>query len=250
MLEKKEYRKRYYETNKEKEIKRGKQWYKDNLIKCKENTRRYYEKNCEKLKKYSRQWHINNIEKAKEYQKQNQERRTERQRQWRKNNPERIKQYQKNSSEYHIQWEKDNPEKVKQYRNNQKENRKLWKNIRYKTDLKFNLNHKISGAILKSLKRDKNGNYWESLVGYTLNDLKERLKNTIPKGYNWNDCICGKLHIDHIVPKSAFNYTKPEHIDFKKCWALKNLRLLPAKENLEKGNKLEESFQHSLILTI
>ena len=97
-----------------------------------------------------------------------------------------------------------------------------------------------------SLKGNKAGRHWETLVGYTVKDLMRRLKKTMPKGYNWNDYLEGKLHIDHKIPKSVFNFTKPEHIDFKRCWALKNLQLLSAKENLRKNNHLSKPFQPAL----
>ena len=117
---------------------------------------------------------------------------------------------------------------------------------RLREDLKYNLNHKISYMIWKSLKCNKAGRKWESLVGYNLKDLMRRLKRTMPKGYIWQDFLRGKLHIDHKIPKKAFNFTKPEHADFKKCWALKNLRLLPARENIKKGSKLYKPFQPAL----
>ena len=115
---------------------------------------------------------------------------------------------------------------------------------RLKTDLKYNLRMKISKAINESLrygkriKSNKNGRHWEDLVGYKLKDLIIRLVSTMPKGYNWEDVKKGELHIDHIIPISAFNFTQPEHIDFKRCWALENLRLLPKKDNLIKNAKL------------
>ena len=96
----------------------------------------------------------------------------------------------------------------------------------------------------------KSGKHWEDIVGYTVEDLEKRLRKTMPKEYTWKDFKNGELHIDHIIPISAFNYTKSEHIDFKRCWALKNLRLLPAKENLIKHNKLIKSFQPSLKISI
>ena len=43
-----------------------------------------------------------------------------------------------------------------------------------------------------------------------------------------------------------FNFTKPEHPDFERCWALKNLRLLTAKENNIKRAKLAKPFQPAL----
>jgi len=103
-------------------------------------------------------------------------------------------------------------------------------------------------AIWLSLKGNKAGKHWENLVGYTLKDLVKHLKKTMPKGYNWKDVLNGKLHIDHIIPKSVFNFTKPRHIDFQNCWALSNLQLLPARENMLKHDKLTKPFQPALML--
>jgi len=115
--------------------------------------------------------------------------------------------------------------------------------------LKYQLNKRMRIHILHSLKRGiKNKQHWEYLVGYTTKDLIKRLQKTMPEDYTWQDFMQGKLHIDHIIPINAFNFDKPEHIDFKRCWALSNLQLLPAKENLKKSNKLLRPFQPSLAL--
>lgn len=124
-------------------------------------------------------------------------------------------------------------------------------NKKYKTDLKHQLNHKMKVAIYISLKRSsKKSRHWEDLVGYTLKKLEKRLQETMPKSYDWQDFMEGKLHVDHIIPISAFNFTKPEHLDFKRCWSLDNLRLLPAEENRIKWSKLKKPFQPALQLTI
>ena len=100
------------------------------------------------------------------------------------------------------------------------------------------------------LRYGKGGRSWLSLVDYSVDQLKLRLKRTMPKGFTWEDFLGGRLHIDHIIPISAFNFTKPEHIDFKRCWALDNLQLLPKKENLVKSNKIDKPFQPSLLLAV
>ena len=156
-------------------------------------------------------------------------------RQYCKDNKEKI-------DEYSRQWKKNNPGYYKKYY----ESRNYYLRKRNKIDLKYNLNHRMGSAILKALKSNKNGRHWENLVGYTLNDLIKRLKQTMPEGYNWNDFLKGRLHIDHIMPKSVFNYNMPEHPDFKNCWALSNLQLLPAKDNIIKDVKLERPFQPAL----
>ena len=137
------------------------------------------------------------------------------------------------------QYCKNNYEKYRETQN------KCWRN-RYRTSLKHNLNYKMKRAINRSLKGNKNGKQWQDLVGYKTNDLIKRLKKTLPKEYTWQDYLEGKLHIDHIIPKSIFNYDNPTQIDFKNCWALSNLQLLPAKENRIKHNKLSKPFQPAL----
>lgn len=131
-------------------------------------------------------------------------------------------------------------------------NKEWWRRYiseRYKTDLKHQLSHKMKVAIYISLKRgNKKGRHWEDLVGYTLNKLERRLQKTMPEGYTWQDFMEGKLHIDHIIPISAFNFTESRHPDFKRCWVLDNLRLLPSKENHIKWGKLEKPFQPALKL--
>jgi len=178
-------------------------------------------KNKEKQKQYHKQWEVNNKEHRKEYMKK-----------------------------YNKQWKINNNEYYKQYYQENKEHRNEYKNKKHKTDLKFNLNHRISSAIRKSLKGNKAGKHWESLVGYTVKDLINHLKTTLPPHYTWQDYLEGKLHLDHIIPKSVFNFTKYTHIDFRNCWSLSNLQLLPAEENLIKGAKLYEPFQPSLKMAI
>ena len=108
----------------------------------------------------------------------------------------------------------------------------------------------MSRVIRRSLKGNKSGRQWESLVGYTLKDLIKHLKKSMPQGYDWNDYIKGALEVDHKIPISVFNYTKPEHQDFKRCWALSNLQLLLKEKNRTKKAKLYKPFQPALKLNI
>ena len=192
--------------------------------KAREATKRWREENKEKIK-----------ERRKKYVKENIEKVNINKRKWYKNNTEKIRAQQR-------LWRKNNPEKVREM------NRKKC-NRRRKADPKYNLNKKMSLLIRQTLKDGKNGRHWEVLVDYTLNNLIKHLKKTMPQSYSWKDFISGDLHIDHKIPISAFNFTKPEHADFKRCWALKNLQLLPAKENLIKSDKLERPFQPTLKLS-
>jgi len=182
-----------------------KQWYKDNIEKCRESNRRAYRKS-------------------------DPNKRCERGRIWYKNNLKRIR-------ELNHRWNEKNPEKRKAiYRKaNKKRN----------STPRGQLNRNMSSAILKALRGNKNGRPWESLVGYTISQLKTHLEKRFKDGMTWENY--GKWHLDHIIPITAFNFEKIEDIDFKRCWALKNLQPLWEKENISKSNKLKKPFQPSLI---
>jgi len=200
----------------------------------------YQKNNKEKIKEYKNKWYLENRErtlKQKEiYYKNNKKEMIEYHRKYCKSNSEKLKEYQRKY--------------MKEYRNIYKEKlnneRNKWVKKKNKINLKFNLNNRISSAVRHSLKGNKNGRSWEKLVGYTLKDLIKRLKKTMPRGYTWQDYLEGRLHIDHKIPISAHNYTKSEHTDFKRCWALSNLRLLSVRENLIKNSKLSKPFQPAL----
>lgn len=119
------------------------------------------------------------------------------------------------------------------------------KRRRMKNSLK--LNNRILSGIRFSLIEQKHGSRWESLVGYTTDQLKRHLERQFKDGMSWESFLKGEIHIDHIIPKSVFNFEKPEDDDFKRCWSLKNLQPLWAKDNIKKSNKLDKHFQPRLI---
>jgi len=53
--------------------------------------------------------------------------------------------------------------------------------------------------------------------------------------WNDNDSSTWTWQIDHIIPHFTFKYISIEDENFKKCWALENLRPLSAKQNLLDG---------------
>jgi hypothetical protein len=57
-----------------------------------------------------------------------------------------------------------------------------------------------------------------------------------------------KWQLDHIKPKSSFNYTSMEDQDFIECWSLKNLKPIQARLNALKSNKnLRSGIRHSFL---
>ena len=95
---------------------------------------------------------------------------------------------------------------------------------------KKKLIHNVSGAVLKCLGRDKNGNKWTKILGYDADNLLEHFGvEEIPEKY----------HIDHIIPISSFNFNGIDE-EFMKCWNIRNLRIIPFEENLSKKDKLDK----------
>ena len=156
------------------------------------------------------------------------------QKEYRQNNKgkdkERISQWQKEHRERrnasYLKWYTNNPEK--------------------RNTVRERLNHNVSSLMNFSLKGNKNGSHWESLIDYTVDQLKKHLEKRFKPGMNWDNY--GKWHIDHKIPISKFNFTSSEHIDFKRCWGLKNLQPLWAIENIKKKDKLDKHFQPALLL--
>lgn len=206
-----------------------------NKYKDSEYHKKYYEKNKEQL-----------TEKYKEYRKTYRETHKEQKRKY-------MKEYRKTHAEYIKKYCETHKEQLKMYTKHYRQTRRnyfrkymnRYIKSRLKNDIKFRLNYNISRSISDSIKRGKNGYHWESLVGYTLQDLMKHLEKQFAPQMNW-DNYGSYWHLDHIVPISVFNFDNYNHIDFKRCWALQNLQPLEKIENMKKHNKINSSFQPNL----
>lgn len=207
--------------------------------------KRYYNTNKEEMNK-----------KSIEYKKNNPDRIRAIARNWRKINIENCraygrKNYQKHRAkilEYQKKYGKQNREEISIRRRKYTQKNKTKRNEYVKQcrkDPMVKLKHYISTVIRHSLRGNKNGQKWEILVGYTLQDLRKHLEKLFESGMNWQNH--GIWHIDHIIPIYVFNFDKPEDIDFHRCWALSNLRPLWGDQNMSKNRKLIKSFRPSFI---
>ena len=95
------------------------------------------------------------------------------------------------------------------------------------------INHTIGTRMSETLKGKKRGRHWETLVGYTLQDLMQTIEQGFREGMTWENY--GVWHIDHMIPLAKFKYDSTEDPEFMKAWALNNLQPLWADENMKKG---------------
>jgi len=126
-----------------------------------------------------------------------------------------------------------------------KESIKISKRKAY-TSIQGGLGCRMRRSVLHSLRKNKAGRHWETLVGYTVHDLKRHLESRFKNGMSWENF--GKWHIDHIVAQARFNFKKPEDKEFRRCWALSNLQPLWAKDNFSKQDRTIKEWNQLAIL--
>lgn len=125
-------------------------------------------------------------------------------------------------------WQGENPEKVREKRN--RSNRRRMQNPIHR------LRGKIGTAVRASLAKGEGQPGAFRHLDYTLQELKSHLERQFLPGMSWQNME--EWHVDHIVPVSSFNITGPECAEFKRAWALTNLRPLWAKDNRRKHAKI------------
>lgn len=116
---------------------------------------------------------------------------------------------------------------------------------RRKNDPAWKLKKNVGSSIARSMA--SRGNKKEAscfeYLDYTAEELRVHLEEQFEPWMSWENW--GKAsnsertwHIDHIYPHSKLPYDSLEHPNFKKCWALENLRPLCAIENIKKKDKV------------
>lgn len=229
------------------------QYRKDNkeILKLKQKT--YYKRNKDKKQKY----YQNNKEtlkiKHQKYLEENNLNIKNQRKEYRLNNKEKIKQQKLKYALNNKDLVKTNNKKY--YENNKEKlkiSRKNYKRIRLKNNIELKIKANVSCSIYKNLLSNKSDKSSFKYLPYTIKELKLHLESLFEPWMNWNNwgvynskiwddnnSSTWKWQIDHIAPHSTFNYDSMEHPEFKKCWALENLRPYSAKQNILDGaNKI------------
>jgi transcriptional regulator with XRE-family HTH domain len=104
---------------------------------------------------------------------------------------------------------------------------------------------RISSGMTRAIHNNKAGFKWEKWVGYTYYQLVEHLEKQFDRDMTWDNYGWRGWHIDHIVPRSSFNYDTTDSPEFKKCWALSNLQPMWHDQHAVKGRKVSEEWDNT-----
>jgi hypothetical protein len=127
--------------------------------------------------------------------------------------------------------------RARQSEPDRQEARAAYHRKRRATDPNFLLHGRMSCLIRSRLRSGKQGRSWSKLVDYSLDELRAHIERQFLPGMSWANAR--EWHIDHIIPASAFQYTTTDDVQFRRCWALTNLRPLWRLDNIKKSNKVQ-----------
>ena len=99
----------------------------------------------------------------------------------------------------------------------------------------FAIAERISAQISQALRGRKAGRKWESIVGYTVEELMAHIERQFLSGMTWENR--SEWHIDHVIPLTSFTFTGPDDPEARRAWALPNLRPLWARDNIRKSGR-------------
>lgn len=131
--------------------------------------------------------------------------------------------------------------------------RRKYQSNRRKKDPVYKMRKYLSTQIYVAL-RKMNSQKTSSIMNYlpySIDDLKNHLEKQFEPWMTWdnigrydsktwndNDQSTWKWNLDHIIPQCDLPYTAMTDNNFKKCWALENLRPYSAKQNIIDGVRL------------
>ena len=194
-----------YAANRETVRARGKERYRENREAVLARHAEWRETNLDRHKEMQRDWYVRNAETLRK----------------------RYRDYNaiRRASGYH--WRNENPDRARELE------RERFRRLRQNPAFRLECN--VRRIVSMSLRGEVKGGRTFDLLGYTPGELRTHLERQFARGMNWENY--GKWHLDHVLPLSSFNYATPQDEEFRRAWALTNLRPMWATENVRKGAK-------------
>lgn len=212
----KDYNKKYYLLNKDRERERVKKYRENNPEKVKLSRKLSYEK-------VGKKWRLNNLDSVRKSS-----------REWaRKDRLKNPKKYIYCSSEKSKLYQKRYRTK---HRKEITAKNVIYQKVKIENDVNYRLRWLLRSRINIAIKRQLGSKCFKTieLLGCSIQQAREHIEKQFKDGMTWENH--GTWEIDHIIPVSSFNLTNPE--EQKKAFHYTNLQPLNWKENRLKSNKI------------
>lgn len=219
----------------------------EKLVRSRARGKAYRQRHHEREKARCRAWRAKNPEKAqakdRAWLEANVERKRATEKAWRESHPEKklaaVNAWrEKNRDRARAvldAWRKANPDKVRAAALRARAKAKADPTKRMRNSLKAQLNAILKGRASRTAT--------VATFGYTMEQLVAHLEERFTNGMTWSGYGPKGWHVDHIRPVASFALVREDGaIDgdqVRACYALENLRPLPAADNLRKGARLD-----------
>ena len=194
---------------------------------CKAYNKKWNFENREARRAYKKQYDIDNRDKNQAYYQANKESIISRTREWYEAN----KDYK---AEYDKVYQEENKERLKaqglEYRKNNKDIIQAKWTERYRNDIEFRITDNMRKRVRKALNGNSKSASTIELLGCTGEYFRDHLKQQFTEGMTWDN-----IHVDHILPVSAFNMKLKKHQKYAFHWS--NCQPLFAVDNMSKNDK-------------
>ena len=231
-------------------------YYRDNRGVALQRVAKYREKNSEKIVEARKQKYLGNkthiLEKARQWRLENQEhvrarsrayytrtadkRRAER-RAYVRRNPEKAREAVKKAQKER----QENGKATITSRNSylkRKDKALAWEREYRRTNINRNISSRLRIRINAVIRYGQKSAPTEKLLGCTIPLLRKHLESLFTPDMSWEEFLKGRIHIDHIIPCSAFDLSSRDHQ--LECFHYTNLQPLWGRDNLKKGAKREQ----------
>ena len=201
---------------------------------CKKRGKKYKEDNKEKISQYNKEWNEKHRkEYSKKYREENLEKCLQQEAESRERRREQgyFKKYHEDNREERLKKQREH------YRKNKEsilEHKKEYKRNKYQTDPMYRMKVNLRGRFNRALKRNSKSSSVLTLIGCSIEELKEHLEQQFTEGMTWENY--GKWHIDHIKPCASFDLSIPEQQ--QECFHYSNLQPLWGIDNIRKSDKI------------
>jgi len=196
--------KEYYQTHKEEKNSKSKEYYQNH----KEERKQYAIEHIEKTKNYKQKYYI-----------------------------QHKKEIKLKNKKYYDEHKKELKIKEQEYRKTHGEEKKIYRDNKLRVDINFKLACYLRSRLVAAVKNNQKSGSAVRDLGCSIPELKTHLESKFQEGMSWENWSPDGWHIDHIIPLDSFDLQDRE--EFLKANNYTNLNPLWAKENLSKGNKIQ-----------